>query len=181
MATIELYKDKINSMSNYLSQAKTAVNGFCTDLSALKSKILGINSSVCDSIVSKISTASQTQEQQIAGLEATEKEVNEFIDLTINRDNSAATEVSKRKDDFYKQYSYLKPECEKSDWEKFCDGLKKVGEWCKEHWKLIATAIMVVVAIAIIVIIVVLVKRNKVNKKYKAVETVKLSINTLRL
>ena len=84
-------------MSNYLSQAKTAVNGFCTDLSALKSKILGINSSVCDSIVSKISTSSQTQEQQIAGLEANEKEVNEFIDLTINRDNSAATEVSKRK------------------------------------------------------------------------------------
>ena len=138
-------------MSNYLSRAKTAVNGFCTDLSALKSKILGINSSVCDSIVSKISTASQTQEQQIAGLEAIQKKANEFIDLTVNRDNSAASEVSKRKDDFYKQYSYLKPECEKSDWEKFCDGLKKVGEWCKEHWKLIATAIMVVVAIAIII------------------------------
>ena len=44
MATIELYKDKINNMSNYIEQQKSAVNDFCTDLSALKSKILGINS-----------------------------------------------------------------------------------------------------------------------------------------
>mgnify|MGYP000755289611 FL=1 len=150
MATIELYKDKINSMSNYIEQAKNAVSDFCVDLSALKSKILGINSSVCDNVVSSISSSSQTQEQQIAGLEATQKEVNAFIDLTINRDNSAADAVSKAKDEFYKEYSYLKPECEKSDWEKFCDGLKKVGDWCKDHWKLIATVVICIAAIALI-------------------------------
>ena len=118
------------------------------DLSALKSKILGINSSVCDNVVSSISSSSQTQEQQIAGLEATQKQVNAFIDLTINRDNSAADAVSKAKDDFYKEYSYLKPECEKSGWEKFCDGLKKVGDWCKEHWKEIVLAIELIAAVA---------------------------------
>ena len=150
MATIELYKDKINSMSNYIEQAKNAVSDFCVDLSALKSKILGINSSVCDNVVSSISSSSQTQEQQIAGLEATQKEVNAFIALTINRDNSAADAVSKAKDEFYKEYSYLKPECEKSDWEKFCDGLKKVGDWCKEHWKLIVTVVICIAAIALI-------------------------------
>ncbi len=150
MATIELYKSKINNMSNYIEQAKSSVSDFCVDLSALKSKILGINSSVCDSVVSSISSSSQTQEQQIAGLEATQKEVNAFIDLTINRDNSAASAVSKAKNDFYKQYDYLKPECEKSDWEKFCDGLKSVGEFCKEHWKLIVTVVICVAAIALI-------------------------------
>ena len=71
-ATIELYKSKINNMSNYINQAKSAVGDFCVDLSALKSKVLGINSSVCDSVVTSISTSSQTQEQQIAGLEATQ-------------------------------------------------------------------------------------------------------------
>ncbi len=147
MATIELYKDKINSMSNYIQQAKNAVNDFCVDLSALKSKILGINSSVCDNVVSSISSSSQTQEQQIEGLEATQKEVNAFIDLTINRDNAAATAVTKAKDDFYKEYSYLKPECEKSGWEKFCDGLKKVGDWCKDHWKEIVLAIELIAAV----------------------------------
>ena len=42
MATIELYKSKINNMSNYINQAKSAVGDFCVDLSALKSKVLGI-------------------------------------------------------------------------------------------------------------------------------------------
>lgn len=83
MATIELYKSKINNMSNYINQAKSAVGDFCVDLSALKSKVLGINSSVCDSVVTSISTSSQTQEQQIAGLEATQREVDEFINLTV--------------------------------------------------------------------------------------------------
>lgn len=127
MATIELYKSKINNMSNYINQAKSAVGDFCVDLSALKSKVLGINSSVCDSVVTSISTSSQTQEQQIAGLEATQREVDEFINLTVDRDNSASSEISRAKKDFYKQYSYLKPDCEKTDWEKFCEGLKKVG------------------------------------------------------
>ena len=150
MATIELYKDKINSMSNYIEQAKSAVSDFCTDLSALKKKVLGINSSVCDGIISKISTSSQTQEQQIAGLEATQREVNDFIDLTINRDNAAAQEIIKAKKDFYKEYDYLKPDSEKSDWEKFCDKLKDVGEWCKEHWKLVVTVVICIAAIALI-------------------------------
>lgn len=151
MSTIELYKDKINSMSNYIEQAKSAVSDFCVDLSALKSKILGINSSVCDNVVSSISSSSQTQEQQIAGLEATQKQVT-FIDLTINRDNAASAAVSKAKDDFYKEYSYLKPDSEKSGWEKFCDGLKKVGDWCKEHWKEICLVLEIVAAVVCLLI-----------------------------
>lgn len=147
MATIELYKSKINNMSNYINQAKSAVGDFCVDLSALKSKVLGINSSVCDSVVTSISTSSQTQEQQIAGLEATQREVDEFINLTVNRDNSASSEISRSKKDFYKQYSYLKPDCEKADWEKFCEGLKKVGQWCKDHWKEIVLVIEIVAAV----------------------------------
>ena len=59
--------------------------------------------------------------------------------------------VNKRKDDFYDKYNYLKPNCEKNGWEKFCDGCKAVGKWCKEHWKLIVTIVLVAVAIALIV------------------------------
>lgn len=155
MATIELYKDKINSMSNYIEQAKTAVSDFCVDLSALKSKILGINSSVCDSIVSKISSSSQTQEQQISGLETTQREVNDFIDLTINRDNAVSSAVAKAKDEFYKEYEYLKPDSEKSDWEKFCDKLEDVGEWCKDHWKEIVITIAIIVGAVLAIVAVV--------------------------
>ncbi len=59
--------------------------------------------------------------------------------------------VRQRKDDFYEKYSYLKPECEKSGWEKFCDGCQKAKEWCKEHWKLLVTIVIVIAAVAVIV------------------------------
>jgi len=36
--------------------------------------------------------------------------------------------------------------------EKIKDGLKKVGEWCKEHWKEIVTVLLVIAAIAVIVV-----------------------------
>ena len=151
MASIELYKSKINSMSNYIAHAKSAVSDFCVDLSALKKKVLGINSSVCDSIVSSISSSSKTQEQLIEGLEATQKEVDAFIKLSVERDKSAADEIVKQKKDFYKAYSYLKPESEKSRWEKFCDKMKKVGEWCKDHWKLLTAIALITVAVFVIV------------------------------
>ena len=38
----------------------------------------------------------------------------------------------------------MKPECEKSRWEKFKDGCKKVGEWCKNHWKAAITIVIVI-------------------------------------
>ena len=39
----------------------------------------------------------------------------------------------------------MKPECEKSRWEKFKDGCKKVGEWCKNHWKEILITVTIVI------------------------------------
>lgn len=83
-------------------------------------------------------------------MEATQREVNDFIDLTIKRDNSASSAVAKAKDEFYKKYEYLKPDSEKSDWEKFCDTFEDVGEWCKEHWKLVVTVVICIAAVALI-------------------------------
>ena len=60
--------------------------------------------------------------------------------------------MDQNKDDFYDKYDYLKPDCEKSGWEKFCDACKAVGEWCKEHWKLIVTVVLVIVAIVVVVV-----------------------------
>ena len=74
----------------------------------------------------------------------------EFIDETVRIDYNVAETVNHTKDKFYEKYDYLKPDCEKSGWEKFCDGLKAVGEWCKEHWKLIVTIVIVVVSIVLI-------------------------------
>ena len=47
----------------------------------------------------------------------------------------------------------MKPECEKSRWKKFKDGCKKVGEWCKNHWKeLVIGAICIVIGAVLTVL-----------------------------
>lgn len=51
----------------------------------------------------------------------------------VKIDDKAADTINKRKNDFYDKYYYLKPECEKSGWEKFKDKLKKIVDWIKEH------------------------------------------------
>jgi len=55
--------------------------------------------------------------------------------------------IGKTEREFLQEYYYLKPESEKSGWEKFKDGFKSVAEWCKENWKSIAK----IVAAAVII------------------------------
>jgi hypothetical protein len=62
-----------------------------------------------------------------------------------------ADEINQRKDDFYDNYSYLKPEREKSLKEQWDDFWDDAGQWCKEHWKLIVTVLIVIAAIVVIV------------------------------
>ena len=149
MSTITLYASKINQMPNLINDAKKAVKEYKSDLKSLKSKVLTIDGSVCnvDDVISSIKSSSQTQEDKIEALDSLKKDVNEFVSEVVRIDGDAADAINKSKDDFYDEYYYLKPECEKSGWEKFKDGCKKVGEWCKEHWKAIVTIVIVIAAV----------------------------------
>ncbi|OPX42030.1 hypothetical protein CLHUN_40890 [Ruminiclostridium hungatei] len=154
MATIALYTNKINRMPGLIKDVKKTVADYKSELSALKAKSLTINKSVCnlDDIISSIQTSSQTQEQKITSLDTFNHNSEEFISDAARIDGDAADIIKKRKDDFYDKYNYLKPECEKSGWEKFCNGCESVGEWCKEHWVTIVT-VLVVIAIAVIAVV----------------------------
>ena len=153
MATIELYAKKINQMPGLIKDVKRSVTDYKSELSALKRKTLTVNKSVCnlDDVISSIQTSSQTQEEKINSLDTFNQNSENFISDVFSIDSGVADLVRQRKDDFYEKYSYLKPECEKNGWEKFKDGCKKVGEWCKEHWKLIVTIVIVIAAVVVIV------------------------------
>ena len=137
MATITLYAGKVNQMSSLINHAKKAVKEYKSDLRSLKSKVLKIDSGICnvDDVISSIKSSTKTQEDKIETLENLKQDINDFISDVVRIDGDAAEAINKSKDDFYNKYEYLTPECEKSRWEKFKDGCKKVGEWCKEHWK----------------------------------------------
>lgn len=149
MSTITLYASKINQMPSLINDAKKAVKEYKSDLKSLNSKVLTIDNSICnvDDVISSIKSSTQTQGDKIDALDKLKKDVNEFVSEVVRIDGDAADAINKSKDDFYDEYYYLKPECEKSDWEKFKDGCKNVGEWCKEHWKAIVTILIVIAAV----------------------------------
>jgi len=149
MATLTLYAGKINQMPGLINEVKKSVVDYKSELSALRKKTLNINRSVCnlDDVISSIQASSQTQERKIDSLEKFYSESEEFISEVVRIDGEVAAVINKRKEDFYKEYYYLKPECEKNGWEKIKDGLKSVAEWCKENWKSIAKIVAAAVVI----------------------------------
>ena len=153
MSTITLYASKINQMPSLINEAKKSVKDYKTELNQLKSKVMKIDSSICnvDDLINSVKTSTETQEDKIESLDKLKDKVNDFISDVVRIDGDAAEAINKSKDDFYDEYYYLKPECEKSNWEKFKDGCKKVGEWCKEHWKAIVTIVIVIAAVVILV------------------------------
>lgn len=153
MATIALYANKINQMPGLIKDAKKAVNGIHTQLGIVKRKCMAVDSGICnlDDVISQITASTKVQEEKIAALEAFNDHVEQFVETADRIDDEAADKINRNKDDFYNQYSHLKPDCEKSIWEKICEGCKKVGQWCKEHWKQIATVVLVVAAIGILI------------------------------
>ena len=151
MATITLYSGKINQMSSLINKAKTSVKSYKSDLKSLKSKVLSIDESICDvdDVISSIKSSTKTQEDKIETLENLKQDINDFISDVVRIDGDAADAINKSKDDFYDKYEYLKPECEKSGWEKFKDGCRKVGEWCQEHWKEILAIAVVITGVVL--------------------------------
>ncbi len=152
MATITLYKDKLNGVGGLIDNIVKSSNNLETQLGTLKSTLQGVSSSTYDlqDTVNSISSSSKTEKEKVSDLKKLNKQVTKFITTTVNRDNSVRDEINKSKKDFYSQYSYLKPECEKNAIEKIVDKVEQAAEWCAKHWKLIATAVIVVVAIALI-------------------------------
>jgi len=82
----------------------------------LKKKTLNINRSVCnlDDVIISIQASSQTQDKKVTSLDTVCKETEEFISEVVRVDSEVAELINKRKENFYKEYYYLKPENEKS-------------------------------------------------------------------
>ena len=154
MATLALFAGKINNMPGLIKDVRKSVEKYNKELSGLYQKTLKVDGSVCDlgEVMDSLRASSQTQEQRIEILENFQNNSEDFIQDTIRIDNNVADTVDQNKDDFYDKYDYLKPDCEKSIWEKIGDGLKAVGEWCKEHWKEILIVLELVVAVVCLLV-----------------------------
>ena len=154
MSTITLYKDKVNGVGSLIDDIIKSSNNLNTQLGTLRNTIQGVSSSTCDlqSTVDSISSSSKSEKEKVEDLKKLNKKLTEFIELTDKRDEAARDAINKSKKDFYSKYKHLKPESEKSLLEHIVDDVQALGEWCKEHWKFVATLVMVVAAIAVLCI-----------------------------
>ncbi len=137
MATIALYASKINNMPRLIQDVKKFVTDYQFELSALKKKSLQINKSVCnlDDVLSSISTSTQTQEQEITSLENLSNNIEQFTSDVNRIDMDVADVINQRKDDFYNEYNYLKPDFEKTVGKSFAtlvkqwvNGVRSIGK-----------------------------------------------------
>lgn len=157
MATIELYANGINSMPNLVDDICNSVNNLKSEFTTLKSKSQSINRNICnlDDVISSISTSTQTQEDKVNALKNLAEDVKNFASDVGRIDSDVANAINKGKNDFYDKYDYLRPNYEKNVMEQFWDGCKSgldtAAEWCKEHWKLVVTIVLVIVAVAVLI------------------------------
>jgi len=165
MSTIALYASKVNQMPDLIGDIKTSVSNYITELSTLNSKATNINSGVCDlgDVIASINSSTVTQEDLKDTLDTFYQNSENFISAVDSIDGAVADAVNQSKDDFYEDYSYLKPDCEKTTGEKIVDALVEfvvtsvvayinvqmdVAAWCKEHWvEILITVVIVVGAI----------------------------------
>ncbi|MDE6784201.1 MAG: hypothetical protein K2J26_02335 [Ruminococcus sp.] len=161
------------------SSAKQSVKLLKQGISTLKSKIdtARVAANV-DTSHTQAQNAEKREETKQSALTTGYDKLENLISDVSTVDNKSADKIQERKNDFYAQYSYLKPECEKSKEEKrkefwqgvgsaignFFGGIGKaiadfcigIGEWCKEVFSNLISAITAIVIIAAAIVICVL-------------------------
>ena len=166
MATITLKGSTTNpywgsgsfaSIEKAFYKTAESTNNLIGELNKLSSKI-NTASSVTDvsSSIQKTSNAKKREEKKLSSLSLAYDKLDTFISNAGTIDKKVAEKVNKLKKDFYSKYKYLRPDCEKGTFEKIKDGASELWEdtceWCKEHWKLIATAVLVIGSVMLIVV-----------------------------
>lgn len=158
MATISIYAGKTGKMPGLIKDTKSAVISLKKEIASLKKKTLAVDSGICnlEDVVNSISATVRIQEDKADALESFREKSEEFVEDTARIDEDVADTVNQNKEDFYDKYSYLKPDCEKTRWEKFTERCKNAVDWCKENWTSIAkivAAVVIIVALGIAMVL----------------------------
>ncbi len=152
MPTITLGANRINQMPVLLTNTSSAVKGYKSNLEEFRLNLLTIDSSVCnlEDVISSVKASTEIQEVKRESLDRLNQDVSNFVTDVVQIDEDVADIINRSRDDFYEKYYDLKPQSEKSWWEKFKDSCKKVVEWCEEHWKEIVIGILFITIGAIL-------------------------------
>ncbi|MBQ6180155.1 MAG: hypothetical protein IJK31_00520 [Ruminococcus sp.] len=138
--------------------AMTAVSELIDALDSLKDKILSAEAAVdLDESWSDADNSEQREEIKESSLSLAYDKLDDLLAEVGRIDSAVAELISERKDDFYDEYDYLKPDCEKSDWELFWDDVDGffdyLGDWLAENWASLVCVIVTIVVAAVVICI----------------------------
>lgn len=87
MATITLYKDKINGVGSLLDDIIKSSNNLNAQLGTLKSTLQGVDSSTCNlqDTVDSISSSSKSESDKVEDLKRLNNKLTAFIEMTARR------------------------------------------------------------------------------------------------
>lgn len=148
MSTISLALYDVKSNYDFKEAFSSIIKNACNlkeSLEDLKNQIATINTTVGCCISEKVvSDAESYEEETQCALSFAYDEMEEYTETFSQTDSNVAQKIKELKNDFYCQYSYLKPNSEKGFVEKAFgfaekqlgkvdDFLIRIENWCAEH------------------------------------------------
>ena len=154
MATITLYKDKINGIGETIDNIVKSTGNLNQTLGTIKKSLQGISGDNCNfkGMMDSISSSSKTEKEKSEYLVTLKAKLTAYTTIVVNSENKTSDEINKQKKCFYEKYVYLKPDNEKNQLELIEGKIDSVGDWCKKHWRAIVTVIIVAIAIGVLLI-----------------------------
>ncbi|MGN0676996.1 MAG: hypothetical protein ACI4K5_04560, partial [Ruminococcus sp.] len=155
MATITLRKSKFDNIKNVLDKLGANFNNYQSCLNELKHTAEGVDSSTCnlEDTINDIADSSESQKDKVEKIKQLNRKIENFVNTAVQKEKSARNEIVRKKNDFYKKYKNLKPDCEKSCLQRACEkGIeitRAINNWIEEHLDIIITALIVLAAVVI--------------------------------
>ena len=157
MATIELRKQGFDGIASVLDKLGSCFGSYDATIKDLKRTASAVDGSTCDlgEVINDLADSEESKEEKVKRAKELGKKIDTFVNSAVKHEHEAAKEIKKKKKDFYKKYSYLKPDCE-TFWGKIGTFFKNLGEsigaWVKENVLAIIIAV-VIVALAVLAVI----------------------------
>lgn len=157
MATITLHKSEFDGIGSILDKLCSCFGNYDSTIKDLKRTASAVDSTTCDltEVIDDIANSEESKEEKVKKAKALNQKIETFVNSAVKHENDAAEEIKKKKEDFYKTYKYLKPDCEKLFGKvgAFFENLgKAIGKWISEN--LIAAIIATLIVIAAIVVVI---------------------------
>ncbi len=158
MATITLRKSKFDGIQGVLDKLKSSFKDYEASLRELKRTAEGVDSSTCslEDAINDIASSSDKEKEKVEKIKKLNQKIENFVNTAIQREKAARDKIVEKKNDFYKRYKNLKPDCEKGRLERACEKVAKAAkaawDWVVEHIDKIIAAIIILAAIIICIV-----------------------------